>query len=182
MRNVLSLVVATTMGLTACQKPPETPAQAQARMDQEAAALRTQVQTLTSGWERWTAAGQADSIAAIFTDQGYELPPNAPPVHGRDGIRAFQTQLASWGQSTIQLSVDEVMANGPVGVARGAYEFSLVPGPNAPAGMTALADTGKWVGALRQSDGQWQFTTVIWNSNIPLPPPPPPAPAPSRRR
>ncbi|HMA45335.1 MAG TPA: nuclear transport factor 2 family protein [Gemmatimonadales bacterium] len=181
MRSMLSMGTVALVALGACQKPPETPAQAQARMEQEAAALRTQVQTLASGWERWTAAGQADSIAAIFVDQGYELPPNAPPVHGRDAIKAFQTQLASMGQSTIHLSVDEVMANGPVGVARGAYEFALVPGPAAPAGMTALADTGKWVGALRQSDGQWRFTSMMWNSNIPLPPPPAPAPAPRRR-
>lgn len=179
MRNMLSLGAAALVGLSACQKPPETAAQAQTRMEQEAAALRTQVQTLAGAWERWTAAGQADSIAAIFTDQGYELPPNAPPVHGRDAIKAFQTQLAAMGQATIHLSVDEVMANGPVGVARGAYDFSLVPA-NAPAGAAAAADTGKWLGTLRQSDGLWQFTSMMWNSNIPLPPPP--APAPSRRR
>ena len=178
MRAALSVSVGLLMVLAACQKP-ETAAQAQARMDQEAAAFRTQMQALTGNWERWTAAGQADSIAAAFTETGYELPPNAPPVHGRDAIKAFQTQLASLGQTTIHISVDEVMANGPVGVARGAYEFSLVPGPNAPAGVAA-ADTGKWLGALRQNGGQWQFTTLTWNSNIPLPPPP--APTPARRR
>lgn len=180
MRTVLSLGVAVLTGLAACQKPPETAAQAQARMDQEAAAFRTQVQALTGGWERWIAAGQADSIAAVFVDQGYELPPNVPPVHGVEAIKAFQAQLASMGQSTIHLSVDEVMANGPIGVARGAYEFTLVPGSNAPAGTTALADTGKWLGALRQTGTQWRFTSLMWNTNIPLPPPP--APAPARRR
>ena len=179
MRVALSVSAGLLTVLAACQKP-ETAAQAQARMDQETAAFRTQVQSLTGSWERWTAAGQADSIAAAFTETGYELPPNAPPVHGRDAIRAFQAQLASLGQSTLHLSVDEAMANGPIGVARGAFEFSLVPGPNAPAGTPTAADTGKWVGALRQNGGQWQFTILTWNSNIPLPPPP--APAPARRR
>jgi hypothetical protein len=46
--------------------------------------------------------------------------------------------------------------------------------------MSAVADTGKWLGALRQDNGKWLFTSLIWNSNIPLPPPP--APAPARRR
>jgi hypothetical protein len=76
--------------------------------------------------------------------------------------------------------VDDVMANGPLGVARGAYDLAIQPGPGSPVGMAAVADTGKWLGALRQSDGQWRFTSLIWNSNIPLPPPP--APTPARRR
>jgi ketosteroid isomerase-like protein len=179
MRVKSSVIAVLLMGLAACQKP-EDPAQVQARLDQEAAAFKTQIVALMGGWERWTAAGQADSITAAFTDGGYELPPNAPPIHGRDAIKAFQTQMASMGSTTIHLSVDEVMANGPVGTARGAYEFSLTPGANAPAGATAVADTGKWIGTLRQNGGQWQFTALMWNSNIPLPPPP--APAPARRR
>lgn len=182
MRNVLSLGAAALAGLAACQKPTERPDQAQARLDQEAAALRTQVQALASGWERWTVAGQADSIAAVFADQGYELPPNAPPAHGRDAIKAYQAQLASMGTTTLHLSVDDVMANGPIGIVRGAYDLAIQPGATAPAGMAAVADTGKWLGALRQSGGQWQFTALMWNSNIPLPPPPPPAPTTRRRR
>jgi len=174
-----SVIVVLLMGLAACEKT-ESPAQAQARQEQETAAFKTQAQALASSWERWAAAGQADSIAAAFTDAGYELPPNAPPVHGRDAIKAFQTQLASMGSTTIHLSVDEVMVSGPVGTVRGAYEFSLTPAAGSPAGVTAMADTGKWVSAMRQTGGQWQFTTLMWNSNIPLPPPP--APAPARRR
>lgn len=180
MRTMLSLGAFALAGLAACQKPPETPAQAQARMDQEAAAAKTQIQALAGNWERWAAAGQADSIAAVFVDQAYQLPPNAPPAHGRAAIQAYHAQQASLGQTTLHLSVDEVVANGPFAVARGAYDLAIQPGPSSPVGMTAVADTGKWLGALRQSDGQWQFTSLMWNSNIPLPPPP--APAPSRRR
>jgi ketosteroid isomerase-like protein len=176
MPNVSAVVL---MGIAACQKP-ESPAQVQARLDQETAAFRTQMVALAGNYERWTTAGQGDSIAAVFTDGGYELAPNAPPIHGRDGIKAFETQMAAMGSTTIHLSVDEVMASGPVATARGAYEFSLTPAAGAPAGAMAIADTGKWLGTLRQNGAQWQFTALIWNSNIPLPPPP--APAPARRR
>jgi len=180
MRNMLSLGTVALVWLGACQKPPETPAQAQTRMDQEATALKAQVQALASNWERWTATGQADSIAAAFVDEGYDLPPNAPPAHGRAAIQAFHAQQASLGQATLHLSVDEAVANGPVAMARGAYDLAIQPGTGSPAGMAAVADTGKWLGALRQSDGQWRFTSLMWNSNIPLPPPPPPTP--TRRR
>ena len=180
MRTMLSLGAFALAGLAACQKPPETPAQAQTRMDQEAAALKTQVQALATSWERWTAAGQADSMATQFLEDAYDLPPNAPPAHGRAAIQAFLAQEVSLGQTTVHLSVDDVMANGPLGVARGAYDLAIVPGPSSPPGMAAVADTGKWLAALRLSDGQWRFTSLMWNSNIPLPPPP--APAPARRR
>lgn len=180
MRIVLSLGAAALVGLAACQKPPETAAQAEARMEREAAAARSSIVAQARSWEQWTSAGQADSMAGQFLEDAYDLPPNAPPVHGRAAIQAYYAQQASLGQTTVHLSVDDVMANGPLAVARGAYDIAIQPGPSAPPGMTTVADTGKWVGALRQSSGQWQFTSLIWNSNIPLPPPP--APAPSRRR
>jgi ketosteroid isomerase-like protein len=167
------------MGLTACQKP-ETAAQLATRLQAEATAARPQFEQVAKAWERWSAAGQSDSIAGAFVEDAYELPPNAPPQHGRAAIQAFHTQQASLGQTTVHISVDEVMANGPLATSRGAYDIAIQPGPNAPAGMTAVADTGKWVGVWRKTGDQWQFTTLIWNSNIPLPPPP--APAPTRRR
>jgi ketosteroid isomerase-like protein len=149
-------------------------------MDQEAAAARPVILAQAKSWEQWTSAGQADSMAGQFVEDGYDLPPNAPPVHGRANIMAYYAQQASIGQTTVHVSVDDVMANGPLAVARGAYDLEIQPGPTAPAGMSAVADTGKWLGALRQDNGKWLFTSLIWNSNIPLPPPP--APAPTRRR
>jgi ketosteroid isomerase-like protein len=179
MRAVVILGAATLLGVAACTPKPETPEQAQTRMDQEAATARTQIEAVAKNWERWEVAGQADSIAGVFTEAGYQLPPNAPPVMGRAAIQAYQAQGFGMGQWTVHISVDQVSANGPLAVSRGAYDLAMTPGPNAPAGMTAIADTGKWVGEWRQTGGVWQFATLIWNSNIPLPPPP--APTPSRR-
>jgi len=180
MRAVGILCATAMLGAVSCKPKPETPDQTQARMEQEAAAARTQIEALAKRWEGWEAAGQADSVAAAFTERGYELPPNAPPRMGRDAIKASSTQQYSMGQWAIHLSVDQVTANGPLAFARGVYEVAMTPGPNAPAGAMAIADTGKWVGELRQSGGTWQFATLMWNSNIPLPPPP--ATAPARRR
>jgi ketosteroid isomerase-like protein len=177
MRAVVILGAATLLGVVGCTPKPETPEQAQTRMEQEAAAARTQIEAVASNWIRFAAAGQADSIAGLFTESGYELPPNAPPVMGRSAIQAHQAQLFALGQWTVHISVDQVSANGPLAFSRGAYDLSLTPGPNAPAGMTAVADTGKWVGEWKQTGGTWQFATLMWNSNIPLPPPPAPTPA-----
>lgn len=175
MRVVMILGAAALLSAASCKPKPETPEQAQARMEQEATAARTQIEAIARRWEGWEAAGQADSVAAAFTERGYELPPNAPPRMGREAIQANQAQLYSMGQWAVHISVDAVTANGPIAFARGAYDIAMTPGPNAPAGTMAIADTGKWVGELRQTGGTWQFATLMWNSNIPLPPPPTPA-------
>ena len=178
MRAVGILFATALLGVAGCAPKPETPEQAQARMEREGAAARTQIAALAQRWEGWEAAGQADSVASAYTDRGYELPPNAPPLMGREAIKANTSQLFGLGQWGVHISVDQVTANGPLAFARGVYDIAMTPGPNAPAGMAAVADTGKWAGELHQTNGSWQFATLIWNSNIPLPP----APAPARRR
>jgi ketosteroid isomerase-like protein len=171
------------LGVAACQKP-ETPAQVATRVGQESAAAKTQFEALAKNWERWTAAGQVDSFPTAFTDDGRELPPHAPAVVGSAAIRAFHAQQAAVGASTVSISVENVTANGPLAVTGGTFVSSFTPGPGAPAGMTAVADTGKWLAQLRQTAGTWRFVALIWNSNLPLPMPAPaaaPAKKPSRQ-
>ena len=38
---------------------------------------------------RWYAAGDADSVANLFAADAWQMPPNAPPLVGREVIRAF---------------------------------------------------------------------------------------------
>ncbi len=38
---------------------------------------------------RWYAAGEADSVANLFAADAWQMPPNAPPLVGREVIRAF---------------------------------------------------------------------------------------------
>lgn len=176
MRAVLGVSGALLLILAGCQKP-ETPEQAQARMSREVAAARPVFDAVARSWERYTAANQPDSIAALFTEQGEQLPPNAPPSVGRPAIQAFQAKQLGLGQATISIATDEVLVNGPLAVSRGAFTLDIKPGPNAPAGMKAVADTGKYLIHWHQVGGKWLIADVAWNSNIPLPTPPKPAAA-----
>jgi len=176
MRAVLGVSGALLLILAGCQKP-ETPEQAQARMSREVAAARPVFDGVARSWERYTAANQPDSIAALFTEQGEQLPPNAPPSVGRAAIQAFQAKQLSQGQATISISVDEVLVNGPLAVSRGAYTLDIKPGSTSPAGMKAVADTGKYLIHWHEIGGKWLIADVAWNSNIPLPTPPKPAAA-----
>lgn len=171
MRAVVGGCGALLLVLAGCMKP-ETPEQAQARMSREVAAARPALDSIARRWERYTAADQADSIAMLFTEQGEQLPPNAPPSVGRPAIQTFQAQQMSQGQTSISISSEEVLVNGPLAVSRGAYTLEVKPGTHSPAGMKAIADTGKYLIHWHQVGGKWLIADVAWNSNIPLPAPP----------
>lgn len=169
MRNLMWLAAAALLGVTACQ-PAETPEQIQARMEQDSEELRAAVASATQRWEAWTAAGQTDSFATLFTEQGRELPPNAPPVAGREAIAAFHAQQAAMGSSTVDITSESVMAYGPLGIDRGTFTSTLQPGPDAPPGIPT-ADTGKYLVHWHKVDGNWLIADLIWNSDLPLPQP-----------
>ena len=86
MRTVSGLGLAVLVATTACQTT-ESPQRMQSRMDSESAALRQALTGIARRYERWVSAGQADSIAAIFMEQGRQMPPNEQAAVGRAAIR-----------------------------------------------------------------------------------------------
>lgn len=176
MRRFGLLGAATLLGVAACQSA-ETPQQMQARMERETAELKAYATALEKRWEGWYAAGQADSFATTFTEQGREMPANGKAVVGRDAIRAFHAQQASMGKFTAHIVEEAVVANGPVGVDRGTYTSTFTPNKGMENMGVPPADTGKWVVHWQKINGTWQMAELIYNSDLPLP-----APAPTRRR
>lgn len=174
MRAVVSASGALLLVLSGCMKP-ETPEQAQARISREVAAARPTFDAVARTWERYVAGNEPDSIAMLFTEQGELLPPNARPAVGRPAIQAFQAQMLSQGATTLSISTDEVLVNGPLAVSRGGYTLDIKPGPHSAAGMKAIADTGKYLLHWHQVSGKWLVADLAWNSNVPLPAPPAPA-------
>ena len=169
--GVTGLVVATA----GCQMA-ETPAQMRARMDQESAAARQQIEAAQPRFERFLAAGQADSITAFYTENATVMAPNQKAATGRENIRAFWAGMLGMGQWTLDIRTGSVAANGPIAIETGTYVLSFKPGPNAMPGMPP-ADTGKFMAHWHQVGGQWMLAEDTWNSDLPVAPP-----APTRRR
>ncbi len=96
----------------------------------------------------------------VYTSDARILPPGAPMVTGRDGIKAFwgdviQTLNAS---SALLLSVDVIPAgDGAVEIGRA----TLTAGPQ---GATTQMEV-KYVVYWRQEDGRWKWHVDIWNPN-----------------
>ncbi|MBI4420528.1 MAG: hypothetical protein HY560_06850 [Gemmatimonadetes bacterium] len=179
MERVCAVLVVAAASLAGCQVG-ESPQQMQARMDRESAAFRTTLEGMQRSYERWEAAGQVDSIASTYMEQGRSMPPNEPAAVGRAAIRQMAARNAALYDSKLTLKLESAMANGPLGVDRGSYALQLTPKRTAPRGTPAVSDEGKYLVHWHQVNGQWLIADVIWNSNKPVMMPA--ASTPARRR
>jgi ketosteroid isomerase-like protein len=154
--------------MAACQPAAETAEQAEARMAGEAAAARTAIEAANVRFAAHFNAGQGDSIATHYTEDGRVMAPNMPVASGRQAIAA---SMGMMGGATLVLTAESVTANGPLAVERGTYSITLTP-----PGLTApITDTGKFLVHWRKVGDRWLKVDDIWNSDLPAAPAGPPA-------
>lgn len=165
MRARLELVAVALLGI-ACQRA-ETPEQLAARLEAESRAVREELQPVIARYERAVAAGNIDSMALILAEDAHTQPPNAPMLVGRAAwVNAFRPLLAQ-GQWAEDIITESVAANGPMAVERGRYIMTFTPGPTAPRGAVAFADTGKYLWHWRKAAGRWALADLTWTSDRP---------------
>lgn len=144
MRNVL---LSACLALSACASIPA----------QDPREVRTIIERHNSNAERWYASGEVDSVASLFAEDAWQMPPNSPPLVGREAIRQFWRQAVKWGKWEFSLRTQDVSVSGPVAIERGKYVLKFVAGPGAPPGMASFADQGNYlVHWRRESDGEWR--------------------------
>ena len=99
-----------------------------------------------NGW----ATSQPDSLAALFTKDGFALPSGRPPSRGQKEISAAYARA----RGSLALRALAYKVDGAVGYIVGAYSYD-----------DAGDDTGKFVLAIRKSDsGTWLIAADIDNS------------------
>jgi uncharacterized protein (TIGR02246 family) len=109
-------------------------------------------------------AHDAKTIADGYAEDAVSMPPNSPPLHGRDAILKFNQEflklpkLALTGQpETIRLSDDATMA-----YEAGKYSIAYAD----PKGRT-VKDEGKYLNVLQRVGGQWKVVADAFSSNQP---------------
>ena len=113
-------------------------------------------------------AGDAAGVAATYLPDAHLLPPNAPPIEGREAIQKFWKAFLDAYQVTLAASADEIEGRGDLAYARGHYTLDAAP---KAAGARAFHEEGKFVEVLRrQGDGRWQYAVDMYSSNQPPPP------------
>jgi ketosteroid isomerase-like protein len=144
-----------------CQAPPTA--------DRSAAAKQA-IDANNAAWARLTAAGHADSVAQFYHANAVMLPPNMPPVHGRDAIRAFMSTMGSMSSPppTLTVRAESVWARGPLAVELGRWHFAWPAAAKRPPGVPA-ADSGKYLVRWVEEGGRWLMVQDIWNSDLPMP-------------
>jgi uncharacterized protein (TIGR02246 family) len=104
------------------------------------------------------AEGDYDAIASRFTEDAWQMPPNAPPLVGREAIRAFWSQAVRWGRWEFTLTAEHVETSGPLAIERGRYTLRFTAGAGAPSGMRSNEDSGHYlVHWRREADGEWRI-------------------------
>ena len=129
---------------------------------QSSAAGDLAIRQVADAYVKASLAGDAKAIAALYTEDAVEMPPNAPSVKGRAAIEQYYTKLMSGGMkiSTFTLTHTESHATGDAGYDVGTYQQSMTA-----AGATPMSETGKYVVILKRSGGAWKVAYAIYNSD-----------------
>ncbi len=110
-------------------------------------------------------AGNAAAVADVYEADAKLLPPNVPPIQGREGIQKFWAGFLGGYDVRITLATDEVEGRGDLGYNRGHYTLEGTP---KAAGGAPLHDEGKFLEVMRkQPDGSWRYAVDMYSSNLP---------------
>jgi uncharacterized protein (TIGR02246 family) len=110
--------------------------------------------------------GDAEAWVAQFTDDGVQMPPNAPANVGRTMIGSWSQAFLAQFRLQFALAVDEVRVLGEWAFERGGYTISLHP----KAGGPPMQDSGKYITVYQRKPGDtWRMARDIWNSSSPPP-------------
>ena len=140
-------------------------------MTPDAAEVRRIIEGHNANAMRWYAAGDADSIAGMVAEDAWQMPPNAPPLVGREAIRSFWKDAVRWGKWDFDLQTQDVEVSGPLAVERGKYRLRFTAKPEAPPGMASFEDRGNYlVHWRREHDGEWRVVGDAPVSERPLAP------------
>ena len=105
------------------------------------------------------ASGDAEGVAAYYSDDAYNLPDGAPTVKGKAAIikRLKEEMAANTESATTTFSVQEAWAEGDLAVYIGHSTTTMADGSK---------ETGKYVSIMRRGDdGNYLCIRDIWNSD-----------------
>ncbi len=137
------------------------PLKAQQSTDPDAA--KQQIRELDQKWVEAVQAGDADTIANLYTEDGMVMPPNAVQAEGTEAVRQFWEGLLGLPNLsfTFEPTTVEVAEAGDMAYDIGTYSLSYDADPG------RVEDEGKYVVVWAKEGGEWKVVADIFNSNKP---------------
>jgi len=127
--------------------------------------------------ECWNGA-EYECVAGMFSEDGWQLMPNAQAQAGTEAVRRFWQQAFGWGQWEVSIETSLLEQSGPLAIERGKYTIRFVADAAAPPGRPSSQDRGNYLTHWRlDSDGRWRIAAQALVSEVParvvaLPPTP----------
>ncbi len=157
-----TLVVLATCMLTTVACAPAGQDSSEAATSQEESAAAYQEQLVEGGWAEAFNAGDAQRIAAFYTEDAVRIPPDEAPIQGREAIRRnFQETFDGFSSHQIRSSPPaEIHASGDWIMARGTWTLEGTPAESG----AAFDQAGNYVVVSRRgADGQWKLHWEMWS-------------------
>lgn len=136
---------------------------AQAPPAQDVAAAEAKLEADAVIWFQHYANADADGMANLYAEDALLMPPGAPAVTGRAGIKEFlgaeAAKSKAAGISLKNGSVTGKGVSGDMGWISGNY--TVVDGSG------ATIDSGSYLSVHRRVNGAWLYIRDIWNSDRP---------------
>ena len=115
-------------------------------------------------WSDAAGKKDAEAVAAFMTEDGIQLPPNAPSAKGREATRkewenifALKDAEVKWEPMMVQ-----VADSGDLGYTSGTYALSFT---DPKAGK--ITDKGKYLEVWKNVDGKWKCHLDMYSSDNP---------------
>jgi uncharacterized protein (TIGR02246 family) len=120
-----------------------------------------EISRITDAYVKASLAADVKAIAALYTDDAVEMPPNQPMVKGRAAIEQYYTKQFG-GTARLQsftLTHIESKASGDIGYDVGTYRQTITDGQH------PMNDTGKYTVVIKRTGGTWKVAYAIYNSD-----------------
>jgi uncharacterized protein (TIGR02246 family) len=126
--------------------------------------LDPQIVKVSDAYTRAILKSDAREIAALFTVDGYLLPPHLPAVKGQ---AAIQQDYATFFRGPVKItefaiSHIEATIQGDLAFSAATYTQRL----SLPDGKT-VGDTGKSIAILKRVQGEWKLAYLTYNGDLP---------------
>jgi uncharacterized protein (TIGR02246 family) len=151
-RILYAAMMMLTIGLTCCER----------RGIQDDGTDVSEIKALSPMRAKAFNEGNADNIAAAFTESGVLMAPDMSTMTGRQAVRGYYQRIFDQYKTFLESGYEEVKVSGNLAYGVGYAKVKLVPHN----GGDTLVSSAKYINILlRQEDGTWLTTHDIWNAN-----------------
>jgi uncharacterized protein (TIGR02246 family) len=123
--------------------------------------VQSAIRGLTQDFATAFNTGNYDQAAALFTSDGFLMPPQREAVQGQKPIELMLRRLGETGYQNLRLETIRVEESGDIAVEIGRYTAALQQ-----ANGTTVVERGKFVQTWRRL-GIWRMAANCWNSDLP---------------